>query len=58
VFGKHPGGVQGRLVNVHHREFLVDLGCAHNDLEARYSARASGTHGLVLATTELGMDID
>jgi hypothetical protein len=29
-----------------------------NDLGLRYRARASGMRGLVLATTEFGMDID
>ena len=43
VFGKHPGGFQGRRVDVHHRELLVDLRCLHNDLRARYFTRASGT---------------
>jgi hypothetical protein len=31
VFGKHPGGFQGRRVDVHHRELLVDLRCLHDD---------------------------
>ena len=43
MFGKHPRGFQGRRVDVHHREFLVDLRCPHNDLRARYIVRASGT---------------
>jgi hypothetical protein len=43
VFGNHPGGFQGRRVDVHHREFLVHLRCQHNDLRARYMVRASGT---------------
>jgi hypothetical protein len=43
VFDKQPGGFQSRRVDAHHREFLVDLRCPHNDLRARYIVRASGT---------------
>jgi hypothetical protein len=49
VFGKHSGGVQGRRVDVHHREFLVDLCCPQNDLRAESTASLLGSAAWILA---------
>ena len=42
VFGKHPGGFQGRRVDVHHRELLRRSPLPARRPRARYFTRASG----------------